>query len=86
MTAGWAPGPNHPDYGRSFATRPVQRPGRKPIGRTTERQPYTLPQLIREYARSHDRQAGGECRCDLCSDLRWHQQQARQKRQSGGAK
>ena len=85
MTAGWAPGPNHPDYRHSFETRPLA-PKDRPRNLPPERQPYTLPQLLREYARIHDRQAGGECRCLLCADLRWHEQQAREKRQSGGPK
>lgn len=47
---------------------------------------YTLPQIVRAFAAEHDKRAGGQCECVFCADLRWHEQQAREKRQSGGAK
>lgn len=71
----WQFGPNHPDYGSAILLpQPFRAPRRKEdkVG-----EHYTLPQLIREYAREHDQREGQPCACILCADLRWHEAQAR---------
>lgn len=81
MSGGWQLGPNHRDYRRPLgrpSTARVQAPEGPESGH------YTLPQLIREYAALHDRQAGGPCRCILCADLRWHEEQVRLRKRAGG--
>ncbi len=70
----WSFGPNHPDYG-AVRRLDAPAPSRRKVDKVGEH--YTLPQLIREYAREHDRKTGGPCPCLLCADLRWHEAKAK---------
>lgn len=70
----WKVGPNHPDYGLAVLL-PTPRAPRRKADKVGEH--YTLPQLIREYAREHDCREGRPCGCILCADLRWHEARAK---------
>lgn len=91
MTAGgWDLGPNFDTRAarqpRPNVPRQPQRSRTRARAQTVQREPFTLPQIVRAYALEHDRANGHRpCRCDLCSDLRMHVEQSRAKRQSGGS-